>query len=175
MIESLQCPKCGADLDLPEGVTRLKCKFCGSSLELRETASVRALALLQAGVDQINSGVEEIKGHVETVAQHTTALAEARGSARARWQEAYDHSIKRTRRLRAAARLSLFMALLTPLVFVGTSYSSMKFQLEGSTSASIQIVTVLLFLVSAAAAEELYKKVKLRKQEAEQIRQREPF
>ena len=53
--EELVCPKCGADLDVPDGVTVLKCRSCGSKLRLRETESVRALASMEGGSGSANA------------------------------------------------------------------------------------------------------------------------
>lgn len=52
-VESLACPNCSADLDVPDGVSILKCRYCGSKLQVRESANARGLALLERGVQQI--------------------------------------------------------------------------------------------------------------------------
>ena len=41
-VTALNCPKCGASLDVPEGVETLSCKFCGSRSVVHDTSSIRA-------------------------------------------------------------------------------------------------------------------------------------
>lgn len=57
---TLSCPKCGASLDVPDGVEALSCKFCGSRSIVRETASIRALQLMREDLQGVRSDVESL-------------------------------------------------------------------------------------------------------------------
>ncbi|MBX3472856.1 MAG: hypothetical protein KF754_00545 [Planctomycetes bacterium] len=81
--ESLVCPHCGADLDVPEGVSILKCRFCGSKLQLKETGSVRALALIERGLAAIGDNTARTADGVERLHEQ---VARQRAESHAKWQ-----------------------------------------------------------------------------------------
>jgi hypothetical protein len=45
-IEAVQCPKCGAPLELPAGLGNAFCTFCGASLQITHGSSGHAMATL---------------------------------------------------------------------------------------------------------------------------------
>ena len=71
----LVCPKCGADLDVPEEVSVFRCTYCGSKVQLVESSNVRGLKLLEEGVRQILE-------HSQTAASGVSALLQAREAER---------------------------------------------------------------------------------------------
>jgi hypothetical protein len=82
-VDSLECPHCGADLDVPDGVSILKCRYCGSKLQLRETGSVRALALIERGLTAIGDNTARTAEGVERLHNLT---ANQRTEAFSRWR-----------------------------------------------------------------------------------------
>ena len=92
-IESLVCPHCGADLDVPDGVSILKCRFCGSKLQLRETGSVRALALIERGLEAIGDNTAKAAAGIDNLLKHQQKL---RAEAHKKW-------LKKLRELEAVA------------------------------------------------------------------------
>lgn len=72
-LQPLICPKCGADLDVPEGIEVLRCRYCGSKLQLRETGTVRALALIQDGIGKIAAHTEKSAVHLQELVGLTQA------------------------------------------------------------------------------------------------------
>ena len=78
VVVPLNCPNCGADLDVPEGVQRVTCRFCNSRLQLVETGSVRTLTLLQAGL-------ERIEQHSQKAADGVAVLVQQHQGAHERW------------------------------------------------------------------------------------------
>lgn len=82
-VESLVCPHCGADLDVPDGVSILKCRFCGAKLQLKETGSVRALALIERGLAAIGDNTARAADGVERLHQH---VANRRAEEHSRWR-----------------------------------------------------------------------------------------
>lgn len=72
----LVCPQCGADLDVPEGVSILRCKFCGTKSKLKETDSVRALVLLGDKLDEISTNTSRAADGIDGLHQHAERTAE---------------------------------------------------------------------------------------------------
>lgn len=82
-VEALICPQCGADLDVPEGIQTLRCRFCGTSLRLKESGSVRGLAIIEQKLDRIIESTERTEKKVD-------GLAEEQQRPQVVWQEEHD-------------------------------------------------------------------------------------
>ncbi len=82
-VESLVCPHCGADLEIPDGVSFLRCNYCGSKLQLKETGSVRALALIEKGLGAIGDNTARTADGVSRI--HDEMLR-AKHAALEQWQ-----------------------------------------------------------------------------------------
>ena len=59
-VTALNCPKCGASLDVPEGVETLSCKFCGSRSVVHDTSSIRALQLMREDLPGVRNDVDSL-------------------------------------------------------------------------------------------------------------------
>ncbi len=81
-IVPLICPKCGADLDVPDGVEVFRCQYCGSKCQVKSSGSVRGLALLEAGVQKVAVHAERAAiGIDELVAQSAEQQARDKSNA----------------------------------------------------------------------------------------------
>jgi len=60
----LICPKCGADLDVPDGIEVFRCQYCGSKCQIKASGSIRGLALIQTGVQKVALHTERAAGGI---------------------------------------------------------------------------------------------------------------
>lgn len=132
-VESLLCPHCGADLDVPDGVTVLRCKYCGSKLQLKESGSVRALALIEKGLGVIGDNTARTADGVSRI--HDEMLR-AKHAALEQWQSRMrplnekitcfegelsqlDQSVRREERAVAIWSALTFLAVIAMLIAIG--------------------------------------------------------
>lgn len=176
MLEALDCPHCGAPLDIPEGVTRLKCRYCASTLELRENESVRALVLLQAGLQRVESGiaevasgVNELKSQSAAIANQTAGIAGRIDAAAAAW-EARVNKVKRKRR--DAQAVGFLFTLLGALAMLGAGLMLGTRGQEQSAPVCFGAVGLLFVLAGLSHANQAARKAKL---ELEQLEMSRPW
>jgi len=74
----LICPKCGADLDVPDGVEVFRCQYCGSKCQVKASGSVRGLALLEAGVQKVALHAERAANGIDELVAAQRAEQQAR-------------------------------------------------------------------------------------------------
>lgn len=78
-VAPLICPKCGADLDVPDGVEVFRCQYCGSKCQVKSSGSVRGLALLEAGVQKVAQHTERAANGIDELVAAQKSESVSRG------------------------------------------------------------------------------------------------
>lgn len=81
-VAPLICPKCGADLDVPDGVEVFRCQYCGSKCQVKSSGSVRGLALLEAGVQKVAQHTERAANGIDELVAAQKSESTARQQSR---------------------------------------------------------------------------------------------
>lgn len=84
-VAPLICPKCGADLDVPDGVEVFRCQYRGSKCQVKSSGSVRGLALLEAGVQKVAQHTERAANGIDELVAAQKSESTARQQARYKW------------------------------------------------------------------------------------------
>lgn len=113
--EPLICPRCGADLDVPDGVEIFRCQYCGSKCQVKTSGSVRGLALLEAGMQKVVQHTERSADGIEQLVASAQSQELARKKAHANWQSKLAELESRRRSANSAAATCLFLGFTIPV------------------------------------------------------------
>ncbi|MCA8914668.1 MAG: hypothetical protein KDB90_04580 [Planctomycetes bacterium] len=158
----LNCPKCGADLDVPEGMQRVTCRYCNSRLQLVETGSVRSLTLLQAGLDRIEQHSQKAADGVAVLVQHNQGAHERWAAKMQKLTGQLQHH--QSQRRKANLHMSLWIvvviaAAVTALIFFLAAASEIDPKKSGTLSI-IAAAAVLILIVAAVVGALIQSSVK---------------
>ena len=114
-IVPLICPKCGADLDVPDGVEVFRCQYCGSKCQVKSSGSVRGLALLEAGVQKVAEHTERAAVGIDKLVASAQAQELAPKKAHANWQSRLAELESHRSATKTASGVCLFFGLTLPI------------------------------------------------------------
>jgi DNA-directed RNA polymerase subunit RPC12/RpoP/uncharacterized protein YjeT (DUF2065 family) len=160
----LICPKCGADLDVPDGVEIFRCQYCGSKCRVKSSGSVRGLALLEATITKVAQHTERTANGIDQLVAANSAARRAKQQAREQWK-------RRMAELNRASdnvmRWGIFWICFTlcvpPLCFVAAvaSNSDVWIRLCGVMALGSGCVGVLAVVIFSIKRQKLVEEVKI--------------